>query len=148
MKQLASDLAQTLLIADGDAELCDLYRQYLSKHGYEVETSSHGLDCLRKLRQVTPAALVLDLELRWGGGNGILAWLREENPAHGIPIILTAPAGYPQAFASFIEPHVVDYLSKPFALPALLERVRSAVAGKMTREPSNKHCVYPELFIG
>ena len=56
-------MKQTLLIADGDAELCDLYRRFLAERGYEVGSSSNGLDCLRKLRQVTPAALVLDLEL-------------------------------------------------------------------------------------
>ena len=148
MKQGATFLAQSLLIADGDAVLCEFYRQFLTKRGYDVETSSDGLDCLRKLRQVTPAAIVLDLELRWGGGDGILAWLREESPAHGIPVILTATAGYPQAFASFIEPPVVDYLPKPFALTALLEKVRSAFAIKIPREPSYRHRVSPEFFIG
>jgi DNA-binding NtrC family response regulator len=148
MKHVATFLAQTLLIADGDAELCDLYRQFLTKRGYEVETSSDGLNCLRKLRQVTPAAIVLDLELRWGGGDGILAWLREEYPAHGIPVILTATVGYPQAFASFNEPPVVDYLPKPFGLTTLLEKVRSAVAEKIQREPSNRHRACPERFIG
>ena len=148
MKHLAIGLTPTLLMADGDAELCNLYRQFFTKRGYEVESSSDGLDCLRKLRQVTPAVLVLDLELRWGGGEGILAWLREENPAPGIPVILTATAGYPQAFASFIEPPVVDYLPKPFTLTTLLEKVRSAVAENRRREPSHRHRVCPELFIG
>ena len=59
-------MKQTLLIADGDAELCDLCRQFFETHGYEVITSSGGLDCLRKLRQVTPSALVLDLGLPQG----------------------------------------------------------------------------------
>ena len=72
-------MKQALLIADRDAELCDVYRRFLTDRGYEVETSSDGLDCLRKLRQVTPAVLVLDLELLWGGGDGVLAWLREES---------------------------------------------------------------------
>jgi DNA-binding response OmpR family regulator len=148
MNRQAIVLAQTLLIAQGDAALCDLYRQFLAEHGYAVETSSDGLDCLRKLRQVTPAALVLDLELRWGGGDGILAWLREAIPAHGIPVILTATAGYPHALAGFVEPPVVDYLPEPFALTALLEKVRAAVAGKVSGEPSNRHRDCPELFIG
>jgi hypothetical protein len=43
-----------------------------------VETASDGLDCLKKLRRATPAALVLDLKLHWGGGDGVLAWLRED----------------------------------------------------------------------
>jgi DNA-binding NtrC family response regulator len=145
---MESFMKQTLLIADGDAGLCDLYRQFLTKRGFEVETSSNGLDCLRKLCQVKPAMLVLDLELRWGGGDGILAWLRQENPAHGIPVILTARAGFPQAFVSFIEPPVVDYLPKPFALTALLEKVRSAFAIKIPQEPSYRHRVSPEFFIG
>lgn len=42
---------QTVLIADSDAELCELYRCFLTERGYEVETSSDGLDCMRKLRQ-------------------------------------------------------------------------------------------------
>jgi DNA-binding response OmpR family regulator len=128
----AIDLAKTVLIAQGDAEMCDLYRQFLTKHGYHVETSSDGLDCMKKLRVWTPAVLVLDLELRWGG-DGILAWLREENPAHGLPVILTARAGYPQAFLSFIEPPVVDHIPNLFALTVLLEKVRSAVAEKISR---------------
>jgi DNA-binding response OmpR family regulator len=138
-------MKQTLLIADGDAELCDLYRRFLAERGYEVETSSNGLDCLRKLRQLTPAAFVLDLELHWGGGDGVLAWLREESPTHGIPVILTATAGFPQGFAGISEPPVVECLPKPFTLAALLERVRSAVATSLRPNP-NRVC--SELFIG
>ena len=52
------------------------------------------------------------------------------------------------ADADSIEPPVVDYLPKPFALSALLEKVRSAVAENRPREPSNRHRDCPELFIG
>ena len=71
-------MKQTMLIADGDAELCDLYRIFVKDHGYDVETSSNGMDCVRKLRRETPDVLVLDLELLWGGGAGVLGWLRDE----------------------------------------------------------------------
>ena len=99
-----------LLIAISDAEWCELYRRFLTELGYEVETATNGLDCLANLRQVAPAVLVLDLELPWGGGDGVLAWLREESPAL-----------------------VVDYLPKPVALTPLLESVRSAVASRERR---------------
>jgi len=119
---------QTLLIADGDAELCDVYGRFLTERGYEVVTSSDGLDCLRKLRQLTPAVLVLDLDLRWGGGDGVLAWLREENPRPAVCVVLTAGACYPSDVAERSEPPVVGYLPKPFALTGLLESVRAAIA--------------------
>jgi DNA-binding NtrC family response regulator len=144
-------MKQRLLIADGDAELCDVYGQFFAECGYEVETSTNGLGCLGKLRQSMPAALVLDLEIRWGGGDGVLDWMREVSPAHGIPVILTATAGFPQRVAEFLEaPPVVDYLTKPFALSTLLEKVRSAIAKNGRSEPSDPHLVpvYSELFIG
>ncbi len=143
-------MKQRLLIADRDAGLCEVFRRFLTERGYDVETSTDGLDCLVKLLQVTPAVLVLDLELLWGGGDGVLAWLREESPAPRIPVLLTATAAALPDMAEFNEPPVVDYLPKPFALTVLLESVRSAVARRGRREPSSLNRVprYSELFIG
>lgn len=137
-----------LLIADGDTDACDLHQRFLSECGYQVEAAVDGLDCLTKLRQQKPAALVLDLELRWGGGDGVLDWIRQESSMRGIPVILTATAGYPQEMAEFNESPVVDFLPKPFPLTALLECVRSAVAKNGFSQPSNLKRVYPELFFG
>jgi two-component system phosphate regulon response regulator PhoB len=117
-----------LLIAEGNAELCDLYRKFIAGRGYAVETASDGLDCLAKLRRARPAALVLDLDLRWGGGDGVLAWLREEQTTNGLAVILTATTRYLQDVDEILEPPVVRFLPKPFSLTALLESVRSAVA--------------------
>jgi DNA-binding NtrC family response regulator len=115
-----------------------------------METSLDGLDCLEKLRRVEPAVLELDPEVRWGGGDGVLAWMREESLMPCIPVILTATAGYPKDFAEFIEPPVVDYLPKPFALNALLESVRSVVEEKGRGEPSKLNRVPADwkLLIG
>lgn len=103
-----------------------------------METSTDDLDFLAKLRQVTPAVLVLDLELIWGGVDGVLAWLREENSAPQIPVLLTATSAAPPVMAEFNESPVVDYLPKPFALAVLPESVRSAVARSGRREPSDE----------
>ncbi len=52
-----------LLIAEHDSELCEVDRKFLAERGYKVETSTDGLGCVAKLRQVTPAVLVRELEL-------------------------------------------------------------------------------------
>ena len=141
-------MKKRLLIADHDAVLCEVFRRFLTERGYEVETSTDGLDCLAKLRQVTPAVLLLDLELLWGGGDGVLAWLREERLAPRIPVLLAANAAAPPDLTELEGPPVVDVLFKPFSLAALLESVRSAVASKEGRKPSNLDRVpgYPRFL--
>jgi DNA-binding response OmpR family regulator len=143
-------MSHTVLIADDDPELCELYQTFLARLGYRVETAADGLDCVAKLRRLTPSVLVLDSELRWGGGDGVLAWLREENALDGIPVILTGTAGHHQDLPDVVEPPVVYYLPKPFALAAFLECVQSAVAMKRRPEPTtwNGDAAHSELFIG
>jgi DNA-binding response OmpR family regulator len=121
-------MKQTVLIADGDDELCAAYQRFLSSCGYLAQTSTDGVDCLEKLRRVMPAVIVLDPDLRWGGGDGVLAWLREEDSTHTVPVIVTPTAGCAWENARFTLPPVAECLPKPFALTALLDSVRSAIA--------------------
>jgi len=140
-------MIQTLLIAEGDPDLRDVFREFLTREGYRVETAADALDCVKKVREVMPAVLVLDLGLLWGGADGVLAWLREGAAMFGVPVVLTAPAGETRNLTRLIIPPVVSCLSKPFALTALLASVRSAVA-PTERETREQQCVYPEFFIG
>jgi two-component system response regulator MprA len=139
----------TLLIADSNAELCAVYQSFITERGYEVETASDGLDCLARLRRATPAAVVLDVDLPWGGGSGVLAWLREERAASDVAVILTATAGHPLDLSTVIEPPVIDLLLKPFTLTALLERVRAAVAkGQQRAQKAGQIPAFSDLFSG
>ena len=142
-------MKQRLLIADRDAELCELYRMFLTERGYEVETSTDGLDCLAKLRHVTPAVLVLDLELLWGGGDGVLAWLREESRAPGFPCCSRPPLPIGRIWPNSTSRPSWTTCPNPSRWPDLLESIRSAVAKKGRREPSNLDRVpgYPGLLV-
>jgi DNA-binding response OmpR family regulator len=146
---MGSIMKPTVLIADGDVDLCDLYRQFLCERGYAVETASDGLDCLAKLRRLRPAAIVLDWQLHWGGGDGVLSLLREESALSAIPVVLTATAGYPMDATDNMEPPIVSFLPKPFALTTLLETVRAALTQEHRIEPFNRRWAsYSELYFG
>ena len=121
----------TVLVADGDSQLRDLYQMFLGERGYEVETAADGLECLEKLRTTRPAALVVDLSLRWGGCDGVLAWLRDEGIRCETSVILTGTADSPPDGVNPHAPPVVDYLPKPFGLMTLLERVHASVARQL-----------------
>ena len=121
-------MSPLLLIAEGDAELRTACQQFLARCRYHVETAADGLECLEKLRRLRPPVLVLDRELRWGGGDGVLAWLREHGDAAGVSVVLTATGGCSLDIFGDIRPPVVKLLLKPFTLTALVEDVRAAVA--------------------
>jgi len=115
-------------MADGDAALRPVLKTYFSENGYEVETASDGLDCIRKLRQMAPTALVLDVDLCWGGSEGVLDLLRADHLFRDVPVILTGRSAYPYGSANYIEPPVVAYLAKPFMLATSEATLRDAVA--------------------
>jgi CheY-like chemotaxis protein len=131
MKELF--MKPVLLLAEGDAERCQMSRQFLEGQGYEVITSADGLDCVQKVRKHRPAVVVLDLDLRWGGGDGVLALLREEGSPLP-PVILTAPATASGRLLELTGPPVVHFLVHPFPLPLLLDSIRSA----LMEDPSAK----------
>ena len=139
----------TILIAEGDADLCDFYQRSLTRRGYQVETALDALDCLNKVSALRPAVLVLDLELRWGGADGVLAWLRQESALSTVAVILMGSANSPLHVAEDLAPPVVRFLPKPLAVAALLDSVRAALAEEWRTGPFHlERARCSEVFIG
>jgi len=115
-----------LLIADGDAELSDVYRRFFTHHGYEVDTANGGVECLVKLRSRPVSHLILDLEIPWGGSEGVLAFLSEEFPAHSLPLIVLTSQPLTKAGPERVQLPVVGCFQKPCRLNELLDCIQSA----------------------
>ena len=114
-----------LLIADSDSTLTDIYESFFSRQGYEVETSEDGLQCLEATRRRVPDVLVLEYELPWGGGDGVLASLRDEFPFVPIGVVLITCDYSQEELAHELTPPVAGCLRKPFRLRELSEMIRS-----------------------
>ena len=134
----------TVLFADGDRDQREIFGEFLSSRGMQVETASDGLECIAKVRAAPPDVLILDAELLWGGGDGVLDWLRKERCRDQIPVILTATAGV----APVIEPPIVAFLPKPFALGPLLEKVRAMLPAKQVESPLCVSTCCSEFYYG
>ncbi|MGE5191332.1 MAG: response regulator [Deltaproteobacteria bacterium] len=117
-----------LLATDADPYMRQIYHQYFPNFGFEIATASDGVDCLSAMREFHPDALVLDLELLWGGAEGVLADLRENSQAPPIPVVLTTRwlrSGHPE---KHVVPPVVKLLEKPFRLRDLRSVVEAVLA--------------------
>ena len=126
-------IKKTVLIAEGDLEFSDLLQCFLKDRGFRVESASDGLECLAKLRKSLPAVLVLDAELLWGGGDGVLSWLHEEQAVPAVSVILTATAGASFRIIDDIDPLVIKFLAKPFRLMTLLRYVCNAMGDQQNQ---------------
>src|SRR3990172_12676577 len=105
----------TLLIAEDDPELADLYQHYLVRCGYRVFTASSGVECLSILRNESPAVVVASVDVPWGGADGLVDYLREESRQRWVPsVILTGCTADENVAALREEPCVFRYLRKPF----------------------------------
>jgi CheY-like chemotaxis protein len=114
-------MSPTVLLAEADVELRDIYTRFLSRYGFDVQVAECGFECITKLRLFTPDLLILDVHLPVGGAEEVLAMMRKNPHAYPVPVILTlvACANLDRLAAS----PVVRVLTKPFPLKALLESV-------------------------
>lgn len=120
----------TLLIAEDDPELADLYQTYLVKYGYRVLTASGGVECLSIIRNESPAMIVASIDLPWGGADGLVDYLREEFHQNGSPtVILTGCTADENVAELREEPCVFRYLRKPFLMGRLLDCIRAIESG-------------------
>jgi CheY-like chemotaxis protein len=83
-----------VLIADADPTWLDTCKRDLGANGFTVETAPDGLACLARLQDgPLPDALVLELDIPWGGGDGVLGWLREHEQKRGLGRCLIVVTG-------------------------------------------------------
>jgi two-component system cell cycle response regulator len=117
-----------VLVADRDTALLEMYRAYLSWDGFSIITASTGLGCMVKLRAHAPDVLVLELDLLWGGGSGVLASMRDDPELANIPVIVLSNEPEDYSPCADVVPPVQEYLVKPQSPPALANAIRQLVA--------------------
>jgi two-component system OmpR family response regulator len=113
-----------ILIVDDDAEIRDLLREYLQKHGYRVATAANGRELRTAMSTARPDLLVLDLMLPGEDGLELCRDLRTDS---NVPIIMLTARGDETDRIVGLEMGADDYLPKPFSPRELLARIKSVL---------------------
>ena len=109
-----------VLIAEADAKLCGTYERMLAGSGLLVETATDGLDCWAKIRTRCPDALLVDMDLLWGGSDGVLARLREDSDAADAPEIFVTGDDSPEVLSRRAGIDVTRCFQKPVEIKMVL----------------------------
>jgi two-component system, cell cycle sensor histidine kinase and response regulator CckA len=112
-----------ILVVDDDPGVCGLLRMLLERAGYGVQTAQTGADGLARLAAGGISLLILDLMLPDRDGLDLCVEIRAAEATSYLPIIiLTARGSADERHAGFAA-GADDYLTKPFQLDELLDRV-------------------------
>jgi len=114
-----------LLIAESDGTLRNVYERLFSNLGYELETAAHGLECMEKLECFVPDILVIDWQMPWGGGDGVLEHVRSTPDRFVVEVIIVTCDSSAKLVHHCTEP-VRACLERPFRISALLDVIGRA----------------------
>jgi two-component system OmpR family response regulator len=116
------DLESRILVVDDDADLRKLIADFLTAHGYEVDTSRDVEDMRKQMDVHRPDLIILDAMLPGEDGLSAARRLAAEN---GPPVIMLSALGTETDKIVGLEVGADDYLAKPCNPRELLARVRA-----------------------
>lgn len=112
---------KNILIVEDEPDIQELLRVYLRDAGYRTAVAGDGVEALSLFAQQTFDLILLDLMLPKIDGFGVCELIRQQSP---VPILmLTALDGEQEQLRGF-GLNIDDYVTKPFSMPVLLEKLR------------------------
>ncbi|MGH2757440.1 MAG: response regulator transcription factor [Actinomycetota bacterium] len=112
-----------VLVADDEAALRSLIKTNLQFEGFETLTAANGAEALSAIREQQPDIVLLDVMMPVMDGLAVLSELARDEHRHTRVILVTAKTST-QAQLQGWELGCDDYLTKPFDLDMLIDRIR------------------------
>jgi DNA-binding response OmpR family regulator len=123
-----------ILLVEDHEGLAREIAAYLTREGWQVQTTRDGRDGLRLAREDVWTAILLDLSLPGVDGTDICRALRHEG--FDTPIVMITARGLRSEVVGGLDCGADDYLVKPFALDELAARIRAVTRRTgTTKEP-------------
>src|SRR5437899_988084 len=130
-----NQLMTKVLLIEDDSETAEEITAELADRGFEVEWSANGIEGLDKARSLQPDAMIVDRLLPGMDGLTIIEALRKDQVR--TPVLVLSALGAVDDGVRGLRLGGDDYLTKPFALVALVARVEALLRRPAeSREPT------------
>ncbi len=131
---MAEGRVRRVVCVEDEPEMIDLIKLILNRKGYEVHGANGGVEGLKLIRKVMPDLVLLDLMMPEMDGWQVYQQLKAEESTSKIPVVVvTAKAQNIDKVLGLQIAKVDDYISKPFSLQELVDRVDAV----FTKQPSS-----------
>lgn len=112
-----------ILVVDDDPMILDLLVTRLELAGYQVVTARDGHEALKRVVDVQPHAMVLDVNMPRLDGFGVLRHLQSTGRIRSLPVMVLTARYQASDVKEAIRLGAKDFLAKPFTDNQLFLRV-------------------------
>lgn len=123
-----------ILLADDEKRITDYLAPILERAGYSVTVTSDGQTTLRKVSELHPDLIVLDVLMPGMDGREVCRQLRAVD--NWIPVIMLTCVNETVDKVLSLEEGADDYLCKPFDPQELIARIKAVLRRKQTSTSS------------
>ena len=116
-----------ILVVEDEPSLQTLLEYQLKRIGHEIVVAPDGQQALASIRSDRPDLVLLDVMLPVKGGFQVLREMQEDPRLSSIPVIMLSAKCQQHDIAAGIDKGVFDYITKPFNIPNLTERIEAAL---------------------
>lgn len=117
-----------ILIIEDDKFLRQLMSRKLTDKNFEIEEATDGEEGLRKIRDIKPDLILLDLILPGIDGFDLLSQIKEDISLAPIPVIILSNLGQREDIEKGLKLGAVDYLVKAHFTPnEIIDKVEKAL---------------------
>lgn len=133
-----------ILVVDDEMPIADILQFNLEKEGYKVTCAYDGLEALRKVEEVKPDLILLDIMLPHKDGMEVC---REVRKKYEMPIIMLTAKDSEIDKVLGLELGADDYVTKPFSNRELIARVKANLR-RHQQDPDKGNGELSEIVVG
>jgi DNA-binding response OmpR family regulator len=120
-------MGRRVAVVDDDRDIREGLKMALTDEGYEVTVVPNGLRLLAALQVDKPDLIVLDVMMSWIDGFELCRAMKRNSDYSKIPVLFISAKSSPADIRHGLECGAVDYVTKPFDLPVLLEKIERII---------------------
>ncbi len=148
---MSDDVSTTqprILVVDDEEHITELLAMGLGYQGFEVERASSGRQALDAVARKAPDLIVLDVMLPDLDGFEVARRLRrDEGASTRVPVIFLTARDTTQDKVEGLRLGSDDYVTKPFSIEELIERVKAVLRRAAGMGPGEKRLAFADLEL-
>jgi len=126
----AVELKPRILVVDDDEDVRQLTHTILAGVGYRVSCASSGLEALEQLAEKAFDLVLLDINMPEMDGWETLRLIRADEDHAAVPVAMFSVKNEVRDRIHSMQDGATDYITKPFGMETLLERVGHVLAAR------------------